>query len=189
MRGLIKLHAAEYFNVVEREHATRCVFNSAILARSLKLFGHDVEILPTQMIYRSSDNELVVGFTGQIQPGQWDGHLAVRAADAIIDCSTSIYHKYFGLRAPSIALADCVRSRSKLIAAVEIDDGSSILWLEPPASVPPLPPQPLSVVNSYAGALAERVCKRLERFKEGSSEPLPFPQSRNGRITSCLYFQ
>lgn len=186
-RGLIKLLAAEYFNAVDREHATCCVFNSTIVARSLKLFGLDVKILPAQMIYRSLDKELVVGFTGDIRPGQWDGHLAVRVGDVLIDCSTSIYHKYFGLKVPSIVLADCIRTPSKLLAAVEIDDASSILWLEPPAPMPPLPPQPESVVNSYAKTLVERVCERMARVREGCSEPLPFPPSRNGRITACLY--
>jgi hypothetical protein len=153
---------SRFFDVVPRSFETHCVFSSHIIAAALERLGTPSQIVPCQVVCGSGDRTLMIGFVDAApSPGKWDGHVAVRSGDILIDCATSLFRSSFGLEVPSAIATDCLTMPSNLIA--KLTTGKLRFgWLVPPQGAKvalPLPPQ--VQIDHFATLLAERFHKQL----------------------------
>jgi hypothetical protein len=148
----------EYYNIVDPRYATYCALNAHVVSQTLCELGLPGRIVPCQAIYINDQNRYVIGFSGHVLPGQWDGHVAVEAGPLLIDCSTGGFRKFFQVEVPSRCAVQRLSLDSTLIAAAEVGGGAHLLWTVPPAGKSSqIPSPPANLVEGYATALAMRV--------------------------------
>ena len=153
---------AEFYAVVDRRWSTFCVVDSLIVTGVLAQLGIDSQVIPCQIVCSAAGSSYMIGFSGLQKPDQWDGHVAVRCHDVLIDCATGVLAQSCGVAVPNAVATDCLKIPSSLIARLVTDGGVRLGWLVPPAGAkltPPAPPQ--EVVDQQAMRLTARVRQRL----------------------------
>jgi hypothetical protein len=154
----VSILTARFYEIVDRQYASNCVLDSHIVHKTLKRLGLRSRLQPCQLAFDSGQRSFMIGFTGLVRPGQWDGHVAVKIDDLLIDCGTGSLAKYFGANVPRAITTRCLQVKSHRIAWLPLNDTERLIWLDPPDSVDSKPPEPpLDLVRKYSEKLSEIV--------------------------------
>lgn len=161
--AILNALSTQFYKIVPQELQTCCCFNSRISKAVLESFGIESELLPCQVWLNTPSNCFVIGFTGNVKSGQWDGHVVCSTNLFLIDAALHHFKKDYGANVPSTLVAQRIKLPAQVISQRNLSDTDRLWWHNPPQGADTtLPEEPSELISKYSEQLIDNISERFQ---------------------------